>query len=131
MVKTVDKATSTMTSKLKAPSPFLKLLGHRLLQSVQPAADRLRTLDAILYQQVRNKRGIAGIAALAAAEYAIYNIRQLRGDLGQVAKQQHAVEATLRTASKEMDILNLAATHTRIALKSVCLLYTSPSPRDS
>ena len=119
MVKTVEKATSTMTSKLQAPSPFLKLLGHRLLQSVQPATDRLRTLDAILYQQGRNKRGLAGIAALAAAGYAIYDIRQLRGDLGQVAKQQHAVEATLRTASKEMDILNLAATHTRIALKSV------------
>ena len=119
MVKTVEKATSTMTSKLEAPSPFLKLLGHHLLQSVQPAADRLRTLDAILYQQARNKRGIAGIAALAAAGYAIYDIRQLRGDLGQVTKQQHAVEATLRTASKEMDILNLAATHSRIALQSI------------
>ena len=33
--------------------------------------------------------------------------------------QQHAIEATLRTASKEMDILNLAATHSRIALQSI------------
>ena len=101
MVRTVKKAADTMNRKIRSPSPFLKLMGRRIMESVNPATQRLETLDAILYQAKQSKRDLIGLAAMATASYAIYDIRQLRGDLGQLTDQQHA-----------------------------CLLYTSPSPRD-
>ena len=50
MVRTVKKAADTMNRKLRSPSPFLKLMGRRIMESVNPATQRLETLDAILYQ---------------------------------------------------------------------------------
>ena len=56
---------------------------------------------------------------MAAAGFAIYDIRQLRGDHGQLTEQQHAIKASLRTAVREMEDLNLAAANTKMALHSL------------
>ena len=53
------------------------------------------------------------------ASYAIYDIQQLRGELGGVLHQQHAIEATLRSAAREVEDLHLAAAQTRAALQLV------------
>ena len=161
IMKAVQKAAATMDQKINSTSPFLKLMGRRVLESVNPATDRLNTLDAILYQARQSKRDLMGLAALGVA---IYDIQQLMGELGGVLHQQHAIEATLRSAAREVEDLHLAAAQTKPALQSVlhnvtdmeqlvqvqilaqniiraqallpsmyyiCLLYTSPSPRDS
>ena len=60
-----------------------------------------------------------GLQAMAATSYAIYDIQQICGDLGEVAHQQHAIEASLRSAAREMEDLHLAAAKTRTALESV------------
>ena len=60
-----------------------------------------------------------GLAAIAAASYAIYDIQQLRGNLGEVTHQHHAIEASLRLAAKEMEDLCLEVAKTKIALESV------------
>ena len=119
MVRTVKKAADTMNRKLCSPSPFLKLMGRRIMESVNPATQRLETLDAILYQAKQSKRDLLGLAAMATAGYAIYDIRQLRGDLGQLTDQQHVIEASLPTAVREMEDLNLAAANTKMALHSL------------
>ena len=85
MVQTVKKAADTMNRKIRLPSPFLKLMGRRIMESVNPATQRLETLDAILYQAKQSKRDLIGLAAMATASYAIYDTRQLRGDLGPVS----------------------------------------------
>ena len=56
---------------------------------------------------------------MGVASYAIYNIQQLRGELGGVVHQQHAIEATLRSAAREVEDLHLAAAQTKAALQSV------------
>ena len=60
-----------------------------------------------------------GMAALGAASYTIYNIQQLRGELGALIHQQHAIEATLRSAAREEKNLHLAAAQTKAALQWV------------
>ena len=50
IVKAVQKASATMDQKLNSPSPFLKLMGRRVMESVNPATAKLKTMDAILYQ---------------------------------------------------------------------------------
>ena len=50
IVRAVQKASATMDQKLNLPSPFLKLMGRRVLESVNPATARLKALDAILFQ---------------------------------------------------------------------------------
>ena len=60
-----------------------------------------------------------GLATLGVASYAIYDIQQLRGELGGVVHQQHAIEATLRSAAREVEDLHLAAAQTKAALQSV------------
>ena len=37
IVKAVEKASATMDQKLNSPSPFLKLMGWRVMESVNPA----------------------------------------------------------------------------------------------
>ena len=76
-------------------------------------------MDAILYQAHQSKRDLMGLAALGVASYAIYDIQQLRGELGAVVHQQHAIEATLRSAAREVEDLHLAAAQTKAALQSV------------
>ena len=110
IMKAVLKAGATMDQKINSTSPFLKLMGRRVLESVNPATERLNTLDAILYQARQSKRDIMGLAALGVASYAIYDIQQLRGELGGVLHQQHAIEATLRSAAREVEDLHLADT---------------------
>ena len=41
IVKAVQKASATMDQKLNSPCPFLKLMGRRVLESVNPATARL------------------------------------------------------------------------------------------
>ena len=156
IVRAVQKASATMDQKLNSPSPFLKLMGRMVMESVNPATARLKTMDAILYPAHQSKRDLMGMAALGAASYAIYDIQQLRGELGAVVHQQHAIEATLCSAAREVENLHLVAAQTKAALQLVlknvtdmeqliqvqilaqtiievsnaCLLYTSPSPRD-
>ena len=48
IMKVVQKAAATMDQKIYSTSPFLKLMGRRVLESVNPATERLNTLDAIL-----------------------------------------------------------------------------------
>ena len=60
-----------------------------------------------------------GLAAIGVASFAIYDIQQLRGELGDVVHQQHAIEATLRSAAKEVEDLHLAAAQAKAALQSV------------
>ena len=50
------------------------------------------------------------------ASYAIYDIQQLRGELGGVLHQQHAIEATLRSAAREVEDLHLAAAQSLISI---------------
>ena len=119
IMKAVLKAGATMDHKINSTSPFLKLMGRRVLESVNPATERLNTLDAILYQARQSKRDIMGLAAMGVASYAIYDIQQLRGELGGVLHQQHAIEATLRSAAREVEDLHLAAAQTKAALQSV------------
>ena len=69
MVRTVKKAADTMNRKLRSPSPFLKLMGRRIMESVNPATQRLETLDAILYQAKQSKRDLLGLAAMACLLY--------------------------------------------------------------
>ena len=45
------------------------------MESVNPATERLYTLDAILYQARQSKRDLMGLAALGVASYAIYDIQ--------------------------------------------------------
>ena len=71
MVQTVKKAADTMNRKIRSPSPFLKLMGRRIMESVNPATQRLETLDAILYQAKQSKRDLIGLAAMATASYAL------------------------------------------------------------
>ena len=119
IVRAVQKASATIDQKLNSPSPFLKLMGWRVMESVNLATARLKTMDAILYQAHQSKRDLMGIAAMAAASYAIYDIQQLRGELGTVIHQQHAIEATLQSAAREVQDLHLAAVQTKAALQSV------------
>ena len=119
IVKAVQKASATMDQKLNSSSPFLKLMGRRVLESVNPATARLKTLDAILYQSHQSKRDLMGLAALGVASYAIYDIQQLIGELGVVVHQQHAIEATLWSAAREVEDLHLSAAQTKAALQSV------------
>ena len=119
IVRAVQKASATMDHKLNSPSLFLKLMGRRVMESVYPATARLKTMDAILYQAHQSKRDLMGMAALGVASYTIYDIQQLRGELGAVVHQQHAIEATLRSAAREVEDLHLAAAQTRAALQSV------------
>ena len=119
MVKAVQKASDTLDQKLRSSSPFLKLMGRRVMELINPATAWLKTTDAILFQAHQSKRDLMGIAAMAAASYAIYDIQRLRGDLGEVTHQQHAIEAYLRSAAREMRDLHLAAAKTRTALQSV------------
>ena len=62
-MKAVLKAAATMDQKINSTSPFLKLMGRRVLESVNPATERLNTLDAILYQARQSKRDLMGLAA--------------------------------------------------------------------
>ena len=81
VVRAVQKVAETMDQKLKSPSSFLKLMGRRVMESVNPATQRLKTMDAILFQAKLSKRDPMGLAAIAAVSYAIYDIQQLRGNL--------------------------------------------------
>ena len=119
IMKAVQKAAATMDQKINSTSPFLKLMGRRVLQSVNPATERRNTLDAILYRAQQSKRDLMGLAALGVASYAIYDIQQLRGELGVVVHQQHAIEATLCSAAREVEDLHIAAAQTKAALQSV------------
>ena len=76
-------------------------------------------MDAILYQAHQSKRDLMGLAVMAAASYAIYDIQQLRRDLGEVMHQQHNIEASLRSAAREMKDLHLAAAQTKAALQNI------------
>ena len=119
IVRAVQKASAMVDQKLNSPSPFLKLMGRRVMESINPVTARLKTMEAILYQAHQSKRDLMGMAALGAASYAIYDIQQLRGELGAVVHQQHAIEATLRLAAREVEDLHLAAAQTKAALQSV------------
>ena len=81
--RAVQKASATMDQKLNSPSPFLKLMGRRVMESINPATARLKTMDSILYQAHQSKRDLMGMGTLGAASYAIYDIQQLRGSLAQ------------------------------------------------
>ena len=63
-----------MDQKINSTSPFLKLMGRRVLQSVNPATSRLDTLDAILYQAQQSKRDLMGLAALGVASLSLIHI---------------------------------------------------------
>ena len=63
--------------------------------------------------------GPHGIGSTRGASYAIYDIQQLRGELGAVIHQQHAIEGTLCSAAREIEDLHLAAAQTKAALQSV------------
>ena len=43
IMKAVQKAAATMGHKINSTSPFLKLMGRRVLESVDPATERLNT----------------------------------------------------------------------------------------
>ena len=43
IVRAVKKASATMDQKLNSPGPFLKLMGRRVMESVNPATARLKT----------------------------------------------------------------------------------------
>ena len=58
IMKAVQKAAATMDQKINSTSPFLKLMGRRVLESVNPALDRLNALDAILYKARQSKRDL-------------------------------------------------------------------------
>ena len=58
IMKAVLKAAATMDQKINSTSLFLKLMGRRVLESVNPATERLNTLDAILYQARQSKRDL-------------------------------------------------------------------------
>ena len=58
-----------MDQKINSTSPFLKLMGRRVLESVNPATERLNTQDTILYQAEQSKRDLMGLAALGVASY--------------------------------------------------------------
>ena len=124
ITKAVQKAAATMDHKINSTSPFLKLMGRRVLD---PATERLNTLDAILYRAQQSKRDLMGLAAMGVASYAIYDIQQLRGKLGGVVHQQHAIEATLSSAAREVEDLHLAAAQTKAALQSVLHNVTAVS----
>ena len=47
-----------MDKKLKSPSPFLKLMTRRVVESVNPATERLKTMDAILFQAKQSKQDL-------------------------------------------------------------------------
>ena len=49
IMKAVQKAAATMDQKINSTSPFLKLMGRRVLQSVNPATARLNTPPAELF----------------------------------------------------------------------------------
>ena len=51
----VQKASETMDQKLNLPSPFLKLMGRRVMESVNTATARVKTMDPILYQAHQSK----------------------------------------------------------------------------
>ena len=71
IMRAVQKAAATMDQKINSTSPFLKLMGRRVLESVKPATERLNTLDAILYRAQQSKRDLMGLAAMGVASYAI------------------------------------------------------------
>ena len=65
------------------------------MESMNPAMQRLKTMDAILFRAKQSKRDLMGLAAMAAANYAAHDIQQLQGNLGVVTHQQHAIKASL------------------------------------
>ena len=75
IMKAVQKAAATMDQKINSTSPFLKLMGRRVLESVKPATERLNTLDAILYRAQQSKRDLMGLAAMGVVSYASYDIQ--------------------------------------------------------
>ena len=77
IITAVQKSAATMDQKINSTSPFLKLMGRRVLESVKPATERLYTMDAILYRAQHSKRDLMGLAAIGVASYAIYDIQQL------------------------------------------------------
>ena len=68
IMKAVQKAAATMDHKINSTSPFLKLMGRRVLESVNPAMEKLNTLDAIPHQAQQSKRDLMGLAALGVAK---------------------------------------------------------------
>ena len=111
-----------------------------LNQDIQRAARRLRDTERLLFRVPdlphRPKRQFLGAAAMATAAYAVYDVHQLRGTLTEVADNQEIITQWMDTCIDDVAHLAEAQATTTNVLRAMdeevtCLLYTSPSPRDS
>ena len=105
----------------------------RLQAVVSPSVSRLEEYENLFCAQpfwVRRQAGV-GIMAVALSAAALYDVEALRGTVDEMKTRQNELVHQLVSVSNASALNSQNIRRLRGALVMLCLLYTSPSPRDS